>query len=490
MTTPLRQSALDTLRADVTAPAYDRSALTPGILHIGVGNFHRAHQAVYLDKLFGMGLDHDWAIIGAGLRPEDARMRENLKAQDWLSSVTEVAADNRQTRVCGAMVDFVEVDAGKLIDALANPEIRIVSLTITEGGYFLEEGGDGFNQHHPDIIHDRQNIENPKTVFGILIAALIKRRHAAARLAPVTILSCDNLPGNGHATRRAVMGLARDVSAELADWIDANVSFPNSMVDRITPATGARERALAKAQLGVEDAAPVVCEPFCQWIVEDRFSRGRPALERVGVKFVDCVAPYELLKLRIVNGSHACIAYLSALLGIEHVHTAMTNTLVCEFLRKIQTNEIMPTIPPVAGVDINDYFESTMQRFANPAIGDTTARLSMDGSNRQPKFIFPAILERLNNAQPIAGLSLEVALWCRYCAATDDTGNPIVIDDINADRLCHHALNAKNTPNVFLEMTDIFGALSESRIFRNHFATMLRSLWKHGTQKTVQNYLN
>ena len=488
MTTPLRQSALDTLPADVTAPAYDRSALTPGILHIGVGNFHRAHQAVYLDKLFSLGLGHDWAIIGAGLRSEDARMRDNLKAQDWLSSVTEVAADNRQTRVCGAMVDFVEVDAGKLIDALANPEIRIVSLTITEGGYFLEEGG-GFNQHHPDIIHDRQNIDNPKTVFGILIAALIKRRHAAARLAPVTILSCDNLPGNGHATRRAVMGLARDVSAELADWIDANVSFPNSMVDRITPATGARERALAKAQLGVEDAAPVVCEPFCQWIVEDRFSRGRPALERVGVKFVDCVAPYELLKLRIVNGSHACIAYLSALLGIEHVHTAMKNTLVCEFLRKIQTNEIMPTVPPVAGVDINDYFESTMQRFANPAIGDTTARLCMDGSNRQPKFIFPTILERLNNAQPIAGLSLEVALWCRYCAATDDTGNPIVIDDINADRLCCRALAAKDNPCAFLEMTDIFGVLSDSQVFTNNFSAALRSIWKHGARKTVETYL-
>ena len=488
MTLTLRDDSLHKLGANIITPSYDRTALTPGIIHIGVGNFHRAHQAVYLDKLFGMGVDLDWAVIGAGVRSEDATMRDKLRAQNYLSSVSEVDNESCATRVCGAMIDFVEVNSRALIDALTKPEIKIVSLTITEGGYFLEEDTGGFDCDHADIVRDSNDTDNPKTVFGVLVAAIKQRRRAG--VAPFTVMSCDNLPGNGRVARQAVTGLAGLIDAELRDWIDANISFPNGMVDRITPATGARERALAGRQLGAEDAAPVVCETFHQWILEDAFPGGRPALQRVGVQFVDDVVPYELMKLRIVNGSHACIAYAAALLGVEYVHDAMNNELVRAFLDKVQSDEIIPTVRPAAGVDIVDYFELTKRRFANKGIADTVARLCMDGSNRQPKFIFPTIAERIKNSLPVDGLALEVALWCRYCAAEDDAGKPIKVDDINADRLREFALRTKNEPMIFLTMTDIFGAIDELQLFKERFAVMLNSLWKNGVAATLQNYLN
>lgn len=483
----LTHSLLSNPPASVVVPSYNRTALSAGILHIGVGNFHRAHQAVYLDQLFDLGVDHDWAIIGAGVKSYDQTMRVKLGDQDWLSTIVELDPDGLTARICGSMIDFVDVDPAALIEALARPEIRIVSLTITEGGYYVDAVDGGFNKNHPDILYDIEHPDAPQSVFGILIAGLAKRK--AVGSPAFTIMSCDNLPGNGHVAQQAMLGLARELSPEIAEWIESEVAFPNGMVDCITPATGERERALVAEQFGIIDASPVVCEPFRQWVLEDNFPSGRPALEKVGVEFVHDVAPYELMKLRILNGGHAAIAYPAALLGFHYVHDAMADPDICAFLQNLEVDEIIPIVPLVPGVDFQNYLESIQQRFSNAAVGDTISRLCLDGSNRQPKFIFPSITDRLEAGLPIKGLALEVALWARFCAGIDDAGNPIDIPDESADRLKDHAMRARANPCAFLEMADIFGPLAENTTFRKEFEIALQSLWNDGCRNTLSAYV-
>lgn len=486
MAIKLNNQALGKLSANVSVPGYDRSAITPGIVHIGVGNFHRAHQAVYMDKLFNLGLDFDWGIVGAGIKSYDETMRNRLYEQDWLSTVVELDPKQDEARVCAAMIDFIDIDPQLLIEQLCKPEIRIVSLTITEGGYFRDESSGKFHASHPEIVHDSQNPDAPETVFGVLLAALEKRR--GSTLPPFTIMSCDNLPGNGHVTQQAVVGLAQLISQEMADWVAAEVSFPNGMVDCITPATGDRERALISEEFGIEDASPVVCEPFRQWVLEDKFPQGRPALERVGVQFVDDVAPYELMKLRLLNGGHAALSYPAALLGIEYVHDAMQNELVTGFMSKLIQQEVIPIVPAVAGMDFNQYFAKACERFSNPKIADTIARLCLDGSNRQPKFILPSIIDRLEQGLPVDGLALEVALWCRYCAGSDDAGNTIEVVDENARRLQEKALLTREQPAAFLDLGDILGPVAVDELFSASFTSAIKSLWEKGVAATLREY--
>lgn len=487
MATKLSLASLSSLPGDVAKPAYRRSDLSPGIVHVGVGNFHRAHQAVYLHRLFETGADHDWAIVGAGVKPYDAAMRAKLEGQDWLTTVVELDPKGFSATVTGSMIGFADVDPAALIETMAAPEIRIVSMTVTEGGYYVDAKSGGFDATHPDIVADGDNPDSPKTVFGILIAALMKRREAG--LPPFTVMSCDNLPENGHVARNAVLGLAKGRADDAHDWIAANVAFPCGMVDCITPATGPREIGLVAERFGIEDAAPVVCEPFRQWVLEDNFPQGRPALETVGVEFVGDVAPYELMKLRILNGGHATIAYPAGLLGIHYVHEAMANPLVTGFLRKLEFTEIIPTVPEIPGVSLTDYYGKIVERFANAAVGDTIPRLCLDGSNRQPKFILPTIAARLRAGQPVDGLALEVALWCRYCAGTDENGGRITIDDIAAERLTRQALAARADPSAWLSMHDIFGDLGANASFAGAFAAALGALWSDGVEATLARYL-
>lgn len=487
MTVDLSVAALDTLPTEVAGPAYDRDGLSAGIVHIGVGNFHRAHQAIYLDRLFDLGHDHDWAIVGAGVRPADEAMRADLEAQDWLTTVVELNPGGLNARVCGAMIDHVAIDPAALVERMSRADIRIVTLTVTEGGYYLDATGHGFRDDHPEILHDAANPASPQTVFGCILASLVRRREAG--MAPFTVVSCDNIPENGQVTRNAVVGLARAGSPELADWVEANVAFPNGMVDCITPATSDRERALVADRFGIADRRPVVCEPFRQWVLEDRFTDGRPALERVGVEFVDDVAPYELMKLRVLNGGHAAIAYPAGLLGIHFVHEAMAHPLVKGFLQKLATDEIIPTLTPIPGVDFQAYLASVSQRFANREVGDTVARLCLDGSNRQPKFILPVIQERLNAGAPVTGLALETALWCRYCAAVDEAGNAIVVDDERAEELAVHAQAARGDPLHFLELRDVFGVLGDNEAYREAFSAALAFIWENGAEAALRQYL-
>ena len=487
MASILSLSTLPDVDANVEKPAYAREDLSPGIVHIGVGNFHRAHQAVYLDRLFNKGLDHDWALIGAGIKPYDAAMRERLAPQDWLTTIIELDPGGLNARITGAMIDFAETDPTSLIATLVRPEIRIVSLTITEGGYYVDAKTGGFDGTHPDIVHDAENPGDPQTVFGILIAALGLRKDKG--IPPFTILSCDNLPENGHVAQQALVGLARLMTPDLAGWIETDVAFPNSMVDCITPATSDRERALVRDRFGIEDTAPVACEPFRQWVMEDRFPAGRPRLEEVGVEFVDDVAPYELMKLRILNGGHAAIAYPSALLGHTYVHEAMADPDIAGWLHRLIRSEVIPVVPEIPGISFETYLETCAERFANPAVGDTIARLCLDGSNRQPKFILPTIADALRSGRPIEGLALEVAFWCRYCAETAVAANEIPLEDERRDILQSAALAAHDDPTAFLETGEVFGELGRDERFRTAFSRQLETVWREGARTVLQRFL-
>ena len=482
--------SLATLPAIKTAatPTYSRADLTPGIVHFGVGNFHRAHQAVYLDALFNRGEGRDWAIIGAGTRATDAAMRDALRQQDWLTSVVEQEADTSAAHITGAMVDYIEPgDSQAVIAALTDPAIRIVSLTITEGGYYIDPASQKFDPTHPDIAWDAANFATPKTAFGLILAGLVKRRDAG--IAPFTVMSCDNIPGNGHVTENAVAGLAALIDPALAEWVKSSVAFPNGMVDRITPATSEREKNLLAEQFGIDDAWPVFCESFKQWVLEDNFPAGRPALEQVGVQFVPDVAPYEHMKIRILNGGHATIAYPAGLLDIHFVHEAMEHPLVSAFLKKVETEEIIPIVPPVPDTDLGAYFAMCEKRFANPKIGDTIRRLALDGSNRQPKFIIPSAMDRVNANSLLTGLVLVSAFWCRYCYGTTDSGAVIEPNDPSWDRLTAQARKAKDNPAAWLEMADIYGDLAKAPAFTETFTKCLNFLWKNGTTATLEAYL-
>jgi mannitol 2-dehydrogenase len=489
MSVKLSAAALARLPEGVAAPKYQRSDLRAGIVHIGVGNFHRAHQAVYLDDLFNARRDHDWAIVGAGVRDPDVTIREKLKEQDWLTTVVEQEADTTRVHVTGAMVDFVKpYDAEALLGALAEPRIRIVSLTVTEGGYYISPATQHFDPAHPDIVHDAQHAEAPKTAFG-LIAAGLKRRRAAG-VAPFTVMSCDNIPGNGHVTENAVAGLAELADPELTRWIRANVAFPNSMVDRITPATSDRERAFLRDQYGLEDNWPVFCEKFRQWVVEDRFPAGRPALETVGVTFTSDVSPYELMKIRILNGGHAAIAYPAGLLDIHFVHEAMADAQISAFLETLTKREIQPAVPPPPNTSLDDYRALIASRFANPKIADTIQRLCFDGSNRQPKFILPTVSDRLKSGASINGLALVSALWCRYCYGKTEGGKAIAPNDPNWERLQEAAKPARNDPLAFLQLRHIFGDLADNPNYVRPFSDALSALWAHGVRSTLADYLS
>ena len=487
--TRLSLATLSSLNLAVPTPRYARAALTPGILHFGVGNFHRAHLGVYLDTLFNQGLNHDWAIVGAGVMAFDENMRQKLAGQDYLTTIVELENETTSARVIGPMVDFIApADKAALIARLADPAIRIVSMTITEGGYFVNPATGAFDPAHPAIARDAAHPDDPATVFGCIVAGL--RRRTAAGVAPFTVMSCDNVPHNGVVTRNALAGLARLTDANFADWINANLACPNAMVDRIATVTNDRERKMLSEQFGIEDAWPVFCEDYIQWVIEDHFPAGRPAFEQAGATFVKDVTPYETMKIRILNGGHAVIAYPGGLLDVHFVHEAMQHPLIKAFLDKVALDEIVPIVPPVPNTNLKDYYKLIVRRFANPKIGDTIRRLALDGSNRQPKFIVTSLRDRLAKGVSVEGLALESALWCRYCFGTTESGAVIEPNDPNWDRLQAMSRKAKTDPAAWLGMADVYGDTAKSPVFQAAFAKWLGALWRQGTVATLTQYIS
>ncbi len=472
---------------NVRVPTYDRSSLTPGILHLSVGNFHRGHMAVYLDELFEQGKDLDWAVVGAGLRPSAVDMRETLKAQDYLTTVVELAPAAISAHIVSCMVDFLPSDPNAIHDALSDGQIRIVSMTITESGYYIDAATGEFAANHPEMVRDAKSPDTPASLFGVIVKALRARRDAG--IEPFTVLSCDNLPGNGNLTRQTVLGLARLGDPELADWIAASVAFPNSMVDRIVPATTDRERRLVEDHFGIIDDLPVVCEPFRQWVVEDHFPSGRPHLEKVGVEFVTDVSGYELMKLRILNAAHASMCYPALLLGHHFVHDAMADPDIVQWLKALLTKEAIPTLKPLPRVNYHHYLDKVLERFSNTEIGDTISRIAEEGSERQPKFILPAVIDALDSGKSVNGFALEIALWCRYCLAEDEQGKLITVKDLRAADLFQFAEASRMRSDAFLDNIDVFGSIGKNAVFSEPFCYWLRYIHQLGVRAAIRKYV-
>ena len=474
---------------NIAMPSYDRNQLSPGIVHIGLGNFHRAHQAWYLHRLFAQGLDTDWAIVGAGVRAYDTQMREKIKANDCLTTLIAVEATGASVEVIGSMIDYVAVeqDNAALIKQMADPAIRIVALTVTEGGYYLDPASQQFDHKHPDIQHDAAYPDKPKTSFGAIIAALNLRRDH--NLGPFTGLSCDNLRGNGNILRQTLLSLARLSDPALADWIAQQCTFPNSMVDCIVPATGEREIALAQS-FGMNDPIPVTHERFRQWIIEDKFCAGRPAWDKVGATFTDHVHDYENMKIRILNGGHQLIAQIGDLLGIKTIAASMQHEKIHAMFRKIELEEIAPHVKAVPEFTAQAYVDVIDQRFSNPAIVDTTRRVAFDGSSRHPGFVIPSIRDGLAQATPVDGLAFISAIWARYCLGIREDGSQIEANDPCWQTLQATAKAAKARPMAWLEMTPIYGDLAQYASFAASFEKWLMQIHAKGVLATLDAYLS
>ena len=491
MTIMLEPATLSALSPAIPRPTYDRSRLSVGIAHFGVGGFHRAHQAMYLDRLMNAGDAADWAICGVGVMESDRLMRDALAAQGCLYTLIEKHPDGHYTpRVIGSMIDYLYApdDPAAVIERLADGTTRVVSLTVTEGGYGIDDTTGKFDPATAGVAHDLDYPAAPQTIFGLITSALALRR--ARGQAPFTVVSCDNLPGNGRLARTAFTAFARLRDAELADWIEREVPFPNSMVDRITPATTDADRELLSERFGIDDRWPVVCEPFVQWVLEDTFSRGRPRFEDVGVELVDDVEPYELMKLRLLNGSHQGLAYFGRLCGYEMVHEAAQDPLFRSFLRGYMNDEATPTLAPVPGVDLDDYKRTLIERFSNPEIRDTIARLCAESSDRIPKWVAPVAHSQLARDGQLVRCAAIIASWARYAEGVDEQGAPIEIVDRRRDRVIELAHRQREEPLAFLAQPDLFGDLIEHRRFVDAYRSALTSLHEHGARATMQTIVN
>lgn len=482
----LNQSSLMLLSDRVRVPAYGRHDIARSIVHIGVGGFHRAHQAVYLDDLLHEPGNSGWGICGVGLLEHDARMRDALLPQDCLYTVVECSAAGEKARVVGSLIHFLFApdDPNGVIETMASPECRIVSLTITEGGYYFNQGTGEFDDGHPDIVNDLAHPHEPRCSFGYLAEALDRRRRRG--LQPFTVLSCDNLQHNGDVARKMILAFAECRNAELHRWLAGNCAFPNSMVDRITPSTTDEHRAMVREKFGIDDAWPVVTEPFRQWVIEDRFPAGRPAWERAGAQMTSDVLPYEKLKIRLLNAGHQAICHIGRLLGYRYVHEAMANERIRMLVRTLMDQEVTPLLPEVRGIDLREYKMILLERIGNPAINDQLERIGMEGSARMPKFILPSIIEQLERGGPIRMLCFTVACWFRCLAGFDERGSEIALVDPMRNRLRDLARSGGPDPRALLTLTELFGEiLPQSPAFVDSVAHALRSLYEHGAEAAL-----
>jgi mannitol 2-dehydrogenase len=483
----LNEKSLPSLPSSVSRPTYDRARVRPGIVHLGVGGFHRSHQAMYVDRLLEQGQAQEWGICGVGVLPSDRRMAEVMAAQDGLYTLVVKHADGPlEARVVGSIVEYLLApdDPEAVVEKMAAESTRIVSLTVTEGGYNISPVTGDFDATNPDVLHDLQPGAAPRTSFGLVTEALVRRRERG--LAPFTVVSCDNIQSNGDVARRSFSAFAALRNEELGAWVEREVSFPNSMVDRITPATTDEDGAEAGQLLGVDDRWPVVCEPFTQWVLEDRFSLGRPPLEQAGVQVVEDVEPYELMKLRLLNASHQALAYFGYLSGYRLVHEASQDPLFQRFLLGYMEEEATPTLRPVPGIDLGEYRKNLIARFSNPAIRDTLARLAFDGSERIPKWLLPVIAENLGTGGEIRRSAAVVASWARYCEGVDEQGRPIEVMDRRRDTLMANARRQREVPLAFLADRELFGDLVDDERFTAQYRAVLESLHERGARATLE----
>jgi mannitol 2-dehydrogenase len=482
----LSNSSLKELADRVAIPNYNRENIKTGIVHIGVGGFHRAHQAMYLDQLLHDKANVNWGICGVALLHFDQKIYNTLKDQDGLYTLVVKELDGTQTkRVIGSIVEYLYAPDGPktVIEKMANTDVKIITLTITEGGYNLNEATGEFNLDNPQIIQDSQNPDAPKTIFGYLTQALKLRKES--NNGPVTILSCDNIEGNGHVAKKMLLSYVQFAEPSLLPWIKQNVSFPNSMVDRITPATIATDISQLLETSGIEDQWPVVCESFQQWVIEDNFIAGRPALEKVGVQFVKDVTPFEKMKLGILNAGHSVIGILGALLGYSTIDEAIHNPEIAKFLAIYLDNEVTPTLRNLEGVDLAKYKKTVADRFGNIYIKDQIDRICSETSAKIPKFIMPTVQGQLKLGGSINYGAFVIAAWAIYSLGVNEKNEAINIKDALQDTLLAKAKLAKDNPAAFIAIEEVFGNINQSVLFRDAFTRAYHNIESFGVEKCV-----
>ena len=468
--TALCRANLDRLPPAVRRPAYDPAQVRAGVVHLGFGGFHRAHMARYTHDVMEQVPDaREWGIVGVGLLPADARVRDALAPQDGLYTLVERQDDDEAATVIGSVQGVVFAGDGSraALEAIDDPAVRIVSLTVTENGYCLNAATKTLDRHNPAIAHDLAHPAEPRSAIGIVVEAY-RRRMASGALA-FTALTCDNIQHNGAVLRGAVLTLARRRDPALADWIAAHASFPNTMVDRITPVTTAQDVEDFTARFGIVDCWPVFCERFRQWVVEDAFVAGRPAWEKVGVQFTPDVASYEFMKLRLLNASHLAIAGLGRLLGYVHVDETLRDPALRSYMRVLMDRETGPTLPAVPGVDLEAYKAQLLDRFANVRIQDTVDRVNADAP---VNLLLEPIRDRLKGGGRVDLLALALAAWMRRATGEDEAGEPLRFTHPLADVLRERARAGGSNPRPLLSVQSVFRRPRRARRVRRHSREM------------------
>lgn len=486
----LHPDILARLPDKVEKPAYDRDRVRVGIVHLGIGAFHRAHQQVFTDDVLARGAT-EWGICGVDLLGPE--VRDKLAPQEWLYTAATQSGEGQRLRVIGALREILvgPDDPEALIARMGDPAIRIASVTVTEKGYCHDPATGELNMAHPGIKADLASPARPTTVIGTLAAALDRRRKAGT--VPFTVMSCDNLFQNGRIARAVVTAFAEAVDPALGRWVAENVAFPCTMVDRITPATTPEDIARVNADLGAEDAWPVVCEPFKQWVIEDNFPEGRPDWGVAGAEIVADVEPFEFMKLRLLNGSHSALSYLGGLAGHVHISDVMAQPAFVAFMRRLMDEEITPTLDLPPGVDVAAYKDSLIERFTNPAIKHRTAQIAMDGSQKLPQRILGPVRERLAGGGTIGHLALVVAAWIRYATGLDEAGATFEVSDPMAARFREIAAETGRDPaaltKAFLSLEEVFGGdLPQTTVFVEAVTAWLDALYAKGAAATVNSH--
>lgn len=481
----LNQKNLSHIADRIPCPGYDRNELTIGMVHIGVGGFHRAHQACYTHNLFEKFNGSEWGICGIGLREGDRKIHDVLKNQDGLYTLIVKHPDGKtESQIIGSLIDFLlGVDnPGPVIERMADPSTKIVSLTITEGGYNFNPSTGEFDFENPDIRHELNHADSPKTIYGFLTASLKKRRDAD--LPAFTIMSCDNIQHNGDVARDMLLSFTRKQDKELAGWIEREVRFPNTMVDRITPVTSQADIDYLKDTYGIKDEWPVTCEPFIQWVVEDKFSNGRPEFEKVGVQFVPDVKPYEKMKLRLLNAGHSVLGILGAVHGHKTINACMEDQTFVIYLRAFLDKEASPVLDEVEGIDLKGYKDSLEARFANPNIKDTVSRICSESSAKLPKFLISTIRENLARGGSIKYATLVIAAWCYYSdKRIDKNQQPLEIIDAMNRELHQAAKRTEADGLAFIRQKTLFGNLAQQERFTKLYADIIQKIYEDANIK-------
>lgn len=486
----LSNSALVQLDNSIERPSYDRAQTRPRLVHIGAGSFNRSHLAVYLDDLLGIADEPRWGEVGVGLLAADREIHNGLASQNYLYSLMQMESGNESLRVVGSLAEhlYAPDQTEAVLARMSAAECAMISLTVTEGGYFIEDATGRFLSAHADVRHDLEHREAPITWLGY-VAEAAERRKAAGH-GPFTLLSCDNLQGNGAIARRAVMAFAELRGGGLAQWIEQNVAFPCSMVDRITPRTTAENRAVIQQRFGVVDRVPVVCEPFRQWVLEDNFAAVRPAFEHVGAEITSDVASYEKIKMRILNGGHSTLGYFADLLGIGLIHEAATDAQLRRLLMAY-IEEVKPVVPRVPGVDLDEYADTVVRRFSNSAIRDQVSRICSEGCAKMAKFLVPPLADLLRAGRTPRILSLVIAGWLYYQRGVDERGRAMIMADAQADLLKPFVQAGCADPRLVLDESAVFGSLAaEFPAWASRVQQDLEILRTRGVRSAIASALN